>query len=179
MKDNNKAKLLTVGIAVVLILIVCGISVIIYALNKRNSQDTNTMLQEDIMEYANASQQQSVTAQDIEKQDSIPKETEKSEEAEKKEEPEKQEEKEVTAEEEPAVVVEEQEETQEQSIMEEEAGKQDSEKNGKMAEGSRRGPCGGRDRLIQTDVGNERVLGSRKYGSGGRSCLSAKIPGGF
>ena len=52
MKDNNKAKLLTVGIAVVLILIVCGISVIIYALNKRNSQDTNTMLQEDIMEYA-------------------------------------------------------------------------------------------------------------------------------
>lgn len=84
MKDNNKAKLLTVGIAVVLILIVCGISVIIYALNKRNSQDTNTMLQEDIMEYANASQQQSVTAQDIEKQDSIPKETEKSEEAEKK-----------------------------------------------------------------------------------------------
>ena len=66
MKDNNKAKLLTVGIAVVLILIVCGISVIIYALNKRNSQDTNTMLQEDIMEYANASQQQSVTAQDIE-----------------------------------------------------------------------------------------------------------------
>lgn len=131
MKDNNKAKLLTVGIAVVLILIVCGISVIIYALNKRNSQDTNTMLQEDIMEYANASQQQSVTAQDIEKQDSIPKETEKSEEAEKKEEPEKQEEKEVTAEEEPAVVVEEQEETQEQSIMEEEAGKQDSEEGQK------------------------------------------------
>lgn len=93
MKDNNKAKLLTIGIAVVLILIICGISVVIYALNKRNSQDTSTMLQEDIMEYANTSQEQSVTAQDIEKKDSVPEEAEEAEkeEEEKKEEPEKQE----------------------------------------------------------------------------------------
>ncbi len=127
MKDNNKAKLLTIGIAVVLILIICGISVVIYALNKRNSQDTSTMLQEDIMEYANTSQEQSVTAQDIEKKDSVPEEAEEAEkEEEKKEEPEKQEKEKTPEQEESAVVVKEQEAPQEQSIMEEEAGKQDS-----------------------------------------------------
>lgn len=69
MKENNKAKLLTLGIAVVLILIICGISVVIHALNKRNSQDTSSMLQEDIMEYANASQEQNVTASDVTKKE--------------------------------------------------------------------------------------------------------------
>ena len=127
MKDNNKAKLLTLGIAVVLILIICGISVVIHALNKRNSQDTSSMLQEDIMEYANASQAQSVTASDIVKSETEEREKEESvEEASGKEETGKEEtEKAHTLEnEEPAVVVKEEENASKETIMEEEAGKQ-------------------------------------------------------
>lgn len=125
MKDNNnKAKLLTVGIAVVLILIICGISMVVHALNKRNSQDTNTMLQEDIMEYASHSQDQSVTAQNISKEDSTPEEAVKEE----KEEPEKEAEQEK---EEPAVVLEEEKIPQEKSIIEEEAEKQNPEEEQK------------------------------------------------
>lgn len=127
MKDNNKAKLLTLGIAVVLILIICGISVVIHALNKRNSQDTSSMLQEDIMEYANASQAQSVTASDIVKSETEEREKEESvEEASGKAETGKEEtEKAHTLEnEEPAVVVKEEENASKETIMEEEAGKQ-------------------------------------------------------
>lgn len=123
--DNNRAKLLTLGIAVILILIICGISVIIHALNRRNSQDTGSMLQEDILEYANTSQEQSVTAQEIEKEKEIPEEEpekpespETPEQAEKPVEPEE--------EEEPAVVVKQAETSSDQTIIEEEAGKQSS-----------------------------------------------------
>ena len=49
--DNRKAKLMTIGIAVVLILIICGISVIIHAIHRRDSQETGSKLQEDIMDY--------------------------------------------------------------------------------------------------------------------------------
>ena len=127
MKENNKAKLLTLGIAVVLILIICGISVVIHALNKRNSQDTSSMLQEDIMEYANASQEQNVTASDVTKKEDETKEPEAKEEEPdeaREEEPKEPEPSQMTENEESAVVVGEEENTPEETIMEEEAGKQ-------------------------------------------------------
>lgn len=114
MKENNKAKLLTLWIAVVLILIICGISVVIHILHKKSSQDTNTMLQEDIMEYANVSQEQSVTASDIAREESRLEESGKEEqgEAEKTEVPKQKEE--------PAVVVKEEENPSKETIIEEE-----------------------------------------------------------
>lgn len=52
-EDNNKAKFITVGIAVVLIIIIAGICVVIGALNNRNNEDSSSKLQSDIIEYAN------------------------------------------------------------------------------------------------------------------------------
>ncbi len=69
MKENKNANLLTLGIAVVLILIICGISVVVHLLNEKESLSTSSMLQEDIIEYANASQEQSVTASDVVKEE--------------------------------------------------------------------------------------------------------------
>lgn len=63
--DNRKAKLMTMGIAVVLILIICGISMIIHAIRRRDSAETESRLQSDIMDYANSGQEQSVTAKDV------------------------------------------------------------------------------------------------------------------
>ncbi len=124
--NNNKAKLLTLGIAVVLILIICGISMIIYALNKRSDRETNQALQDDIMNYASTSQEQSVTAQEIMK------ENEPEESAEQPEEPEQPEQLEQAEEpvlpeagEEQAMVVKEEENAQTTTIMEEEAVKQE------------------------------------------------------
>lgn len=68
-ENNNKAKLLTIGIAVVLILMICGISVIGHALGK-DKEDSGSKLQSDIIEYANNGQGQEVTAQEIEKEQS-------------------------------------------------------------------------------------------------------------
>lgn len=67
-EDNNrKAKLLTIGIAALLILIVCGISMVIHSINKREKEDTGSRLQSDIIEYANSTQEQTVTAEDVTK----------------------------------------------------------------------------------------------------------------
>lgn len=67
-EDNNRARLLTIGIAVLLILVICGISFIVHAINKRESEDTSSKLQSDIMEYANNVQEQNVTAKEVTKQ---------------------------------------------------------------------------------------------------------------
>ena len=66
--DNRKAKLMTIGIAVVLILIICGISVIIHAIHRRDSQETGSKLQEDIMDYANGDQEQGILTQEKDKE---------------------------------------------------------------------------------------------------------------
>lgn len=124
--NNNKAKLLTLGIAVVLILIICGISMVIYALNRRGNREANQALQDDIMNYASTSQEQSVTAQEIIK------ENEPEEGGEQPEEPEQPEQMEQPEEpvmpetgEEQAMVVKEEENAQTTTIMEEEAVKQE------------------------------------------------------
>lgn len=111
--DNNKAKLLTIGIAVLLIIIICGISFVIHAIDKRENQDNSGKLQTDIMEYANSTQNQNVQAEEVIKEE--PKEEET-----KRQEPEKEEPVEKESEE-PAMVVEEEEAKEEESIMEEEA----------------------------------------------------------
>lgn len=119
MNENKNAKLLTLGIAVVLILIICGISVVVHLLNRKESLSTSSMLQEDIMEYADASQEQSVTASDIA-------EEEKAQEDNREEE--QKEEEEPALEEEPAVIVKEEEKVPDKTIMEE-AGEQASLEN--------------------------------------------------
>ena len=68
-ENKNRAKLLTVGIAIVLILIICGISMVIYALNRRSDREASQALQDDIMNYVNTSQEQNVTAQEITKEE--------------------------------------------------------------------------------------------------------------
>lgn len=115
--NNNKAKLITLGIAVLLILIVCGISFIVGAVNKRNREDTDSKLQSEIIEYANSTQEQKVTAEDITKEP----------EAEEPEETEQTDEIEDTAAQsgnDEAVVVEEETAQEPETIMEEEAGNQ-------------------------------------------------------
>lgn len=109
-EDNKKAKLLTIGIAVVLILVICGISAIVHALQNKGNADSGSKLQADIVEYANSGQEQSVTAQEIEK------ETAKEQEDTEKQETEQSEDKADTA-----VVVEEQKTEAVESIIEEEA----------------------------------------------------------
>lgn len=56
MKDNNRAKLLTVGIAVLLILVICGISLIRHVMQKKETADSESRLQADIVEYASSGQ---------------------------------------------------------------------------------------------------------------------------
>lgn len=57
MKDSsNKAKVITIGIAAVLIVIICGISLLVHEIDRRERLDTNSKLQTDIMEYANSTQ---------------------------------------------------------------------------------------------------------------------------
>ncbi len=66
MNENNRtAKLMTIGVAVVLILVVCGISVIVHAIHKKDAEDSGSRLQSDIIDYASSGQEQSVMAQDI------------------------------------------------------------------------------------------------------------------
>lgn len=65
--NNNKAKLMTIGIAVLLILLICGICYIVGSVNKKNREDTDSKLQEDIIEYANSAQEQSITVEEITK----------------------------------------------------------------------------------------------------------------
>ncbi len=132
--DNKKAKLVTIGIALVLILIICGISVIVHSVRKGESMDSNSKLQSDIVDYANNGQEGSVTAENVVKE---PEEPEKPQEP---QEPEGQEagsqdglgdEGKLPAEaqepsapvEEPAVVVENTQMQAPESIMEEEAKK--------------------------------------------------------
>lgn len=68
-EDNRRAKLVTMGIAVVLILMVCGVSVIIHtlrrgdAVRKEGSTDSGSKLQADIMEYADTAQEQGEATQ--------------------------------------------------------------------------------------------------------------------
>lgn len=124
MKDeNSKAKLLTIGIAVVLILMIAGISLVIHAINKRDSEDTSSKLQSDIMEYADNGQENGVTSQEIEKEpeeeDAAAAETVTEEKTETEAETAEKEDTE------PAVVVEKQEQEAEESIMEEENRKQE------------------------------------------------------
>lgn len=71
MKDdnNNKAKLLMIGIAVLLIVIICGISFVVYGISKREDNQTSNKLQTDIIQYANNTQDQSVQAEDIIKEE--------------------------------------------------------------------------------------------------------------
>lgn len=65
--DNNKMKLLTVGIALLLIIIISGISLVIHQMDKRESRDTGSKLQTDIIDYANSTQDQKVqNEEDIE-----------------------------------------------------------------------------------------------------------------
>lgn len=109
-KENSKARLLTIGVAVVLILIICGICVVIHAL--RNREASENKLQEDIIEYANQGQEVSVSAQEIEKEIVTERETVADEVAEEvTEEPAKD----------SAMVVQQQETTADESIIEEEA----------------------------------------------------------
>lgn len=57
MKDeNNKARLLTVGIAALLIVIICGISFVVRAFGHREKEDSSSKLQAEILEYANSTQ---------------------------------------------------------------------------------------------------------------------------
>ncbi len=65
MKDNKKAKLLTIGIAVLMIVIICGISFVIYGISKKENNQTSNKLQSDIIDYANNTQNQSVQAEEI------------------------------------------------------------------------------------------------------------------
>ncbi len=124
-ENKNRAKLLTVGIAIVLILIICGISMVIYALNRRSDREASQALQDDIMNYVNTSQEQNVTAQEITKEEE-PEETPQEEEVpEAEEEPEEPEQAALPETgEEQAMVVKEEENTQTTTIMEEEAVKQ-------------------------------------------------------
>lgn len=86
-KWNNRAKLLMAGIAVVLILIICGISVVINALGKRNEEDLDSKLQSDIIEYANSGQTIGTQETETVKEE----QTELTQEESKKEEPSKEE----------------------------------------------------------------------------------------
>lgn len=124
-ENKNRAKLLTAGIAIVLILIICGISMVIYAWNKRSDREASQALQDDIMNYVNTSQEQNVTAQEITKEEE-PEETPQEEEVpEAEEEPEEPEQAALPETgEEQAMVVKEEENTQTTTIMEEEAVKQ-------------------------------------------------------
>lgn len=115
--DKNKAKLVTLGIAVLLIVIVCGISLVIHMINKKESGDSNGKLQSDIIEYANSTQGQTVTAEDI---------TEKKEQAEKEQAEKEQAEKE-QAEKEQAEKEQQKKEEEEKKKEEEEVKKEDSE----------------------------------------------------
>ena len=131
--DNKKAKLMTIGIALVLILIVCGISVIVHSVRKGDKVDSNSKLQSDIVDYASNGQEGDVVAEVI-------KEPEEAEDPEGTAEPEgqkedglqdgKEEEKQPAEAEqppapaqEPAVVVEDTQVQAPESIMEEEAKK--------------------------------------------------------
>lgn len=121
-ENNNKAKLLTFGIAVVLILIICGISMVIYALNRRGNREASQALQDDIMNYANTSQEQNVTAQEITKEEEP---EDSAENLEEETQPEQEAEPALPETgEEQAMVVKEEENTQTTTIMEEEAVKQ-------------------------------------------------------
>ncbi len=131
MKDNNKtAKLMTIGVAVVLILVVCGISVIVHAIHKRDAEDSGSKLQSDIIDYANSGQEQNIVTQDIvktpEKEETGKEETGKEEtgkEETEKQEPANQEKPQSSAEgtknEDPAVVVEKEKTQAAGSIIEE------------------------------------------------------------
>lgn len=112
-EDNNKAKIMTIGIAVLLIIIICGISFVIHALNKRDSQDSSGRLQTDIMEYANSTQNKNVQAEEVIKEETEPEASAT--------EPEKQTEENAQ---EPAMVVEQEKAPAEETIMEEEANSQ-------------------------------------------------------
>ncbi len=135
--DNKKAKLMTIGIALVLILIVCGISVIVHSVRKGDKVDSNSKLQSDIVDYASNGQEGDVVAEVI-------KEPEEAEDPEGTAEPEgqkedglqdgKEEEKQPAEAEqppvpaqEPAVVVEDTQVQAPESIMEEEAKKAESQ----------------------------------------------------
>lgn len=108
MKDSNsKAKLTTIGIAVVLIVIICGISFLVHEINRRETQDTSSKLQTDIMEYANSTQKQ-----DVQNTDNFES---------KKTQPDSVKNSEQETEEEPAVVVEQDGNVQKESIQEERA----------------------------------------------------------
>ncbi len=109
MRDNSdKMKLLTVGIAVVLIVIICGISFVIHGINKRANQNVDNKLQDDIIEYVNSTQNQG--SQNIESSD-VKKKGQEDVADEVKDEMETGE---------PAVVVEKEENKEEESIIEEE-----------------------------------------------------------
>lgn len=58
MKDDKKAKLFTIGVAALLIIIIFGISFVIHAMNKKESADNSSKLQSEILEYANSTQGQ-------------------------------------------------------------------------------------------------------------------------
>ncbi len=119
MKDSsNKVKLITIGIAVVLIVIICGISFIVHEIDRREMLDTNSKLQTDIMEYANSTQDKDT--QNID--DSETKEQEEESETEGEE-----------ATGEPAVVIEADEDIPEESIIDEEqaAGREDDKTTAK------------------------------------------------
>ena len=135
--DNKKAKLMTIGIALVLILIVCGISVIVHSVRKGDKVYSNSKLQSDIVDYASNGQEGDVVAEVI-------KEPEEAEDPEGTAEPEgqkedglqdgKEEEKQPAEAEqppvpaqEPAVVVEDTQVQAPESIMEEEAKKAESQ----------------------------------------------------
>lgn len=63
-EDNSKAKLMMMGIAVVLILVICGISVIVHSVNKKEKEDSGSKLQSDIIDYASGGQEQEVSVQE-------------------------------------------------------------------------------------------------------------------
>ncbi len=128
---------MTIGIALVLILIVCGISVIVHSVRKGDKVDSNSKLQSDIVDYASNGQEGDVVAEVI-------KEPEEAEDPEGTAEPEgqkedglqdgKEEEKQPAEAEqppvpaqEPAVVVEDTQVQAPESIMEEEAKKAESQ----------------------------------------------------
>lgn len=128
-EDNRKAKLMTIGIAVVLIIVICGISVIVHAIHNRGNAEPSSKLQSDIIDYANNGKAQSVMAQEIikepepEKQDKAIGQTDRKEE--KNQEDQRKEAKAQTGE--PAMVVENTKPQTSASIIEEESKKADNQ----------------------------------------------------
>ncbi len=115
MKDNKKAKILTIVIAVLMIVIICGISFVIYGINNKESDQTSNKLQSDIIEYASNTQKQSVQAEDVVKEKDKETETE----PEKEKENNKDSNKPVEEVNEEPVIVEQKEDLEEATIMEE------------------------------------------------------------